>query len=77
MKRDWFVANIRHFKRVSCSLNPLAITQSSCEIFAENKFGFSALTPPTASWSVQARSCSLPKHSPFSQRKIILFEPGS
>jgi hypothetical protein len=46
-------------------------------IFAKNKFGFSALSPPTASRSVQSNSCSFPNHSSFLQRRIILSETGN
>jgi hypothetical protein len=46
MKRDCFVANLRHFKCVFCSLNLLVITRTGCDIFAENKFGFFAQYPP-------------------------------
>src|ERR1700722_1763481 len=63
-------------KRVSRSLNLLVIARLCCNIFTENKFGFSALTPPTAIRSVQTRSYSLPYHSRFLQRKFILSEPG-
>jgi ABC-type arginine transport system ATPase subunit len=77
MKRDGFVASLRHFKQVSRSLNLLVSTRSGCVIFAQNKFGFSAQYPPAKIRNVQARSCSLPNHSPFWRRKNILSEPGN